>query len=117
LGSINLFFPIMIPMNRSIFFLINAFGIVVGLIAYTAMFQNTVFEGTANRTYRRALRLVIALCFSLMAIFYFISNPNFRESYILYWFTIDIFIAMIGAFFLVGPVGRLVRFFTGPKDL
>lgn len=117
LGSINLFFPVFILMERNIFLLINAFGILVGLIAYIAMFQNTVFEGSTNRTYRRALRLVIALCFSMMAIFYFVSNPNFRETYILYWFTIDIFIAMIGCFFLVGPLARLLRFFTGPKDL
>lgn len=117
LGSVNLLFPILITMTKPAFIVINVLGFIAGIVSYWTMFHLTVFEGPVNRTYRRLLRLIVALCFSIMVIFYFVWDPNFRETYILFWFTINIFIGMMACFFLVGPVQRMVNFFSEPRDL
>jgi hypothetical protein len=93
LALVNLFFPLVTTMGKLTFYLICAAGIVSGSIAFIGLLLTDPRQ--TGRRYMRLMKLAIGVTFSVLAITYFLVDPQFAGRYSLYWFIFFMFSTML----------------------
>ena len=93
LALINLFFPLATTMGKLTFYVICAAGVVLGSVAFIGLLLTDPRQ--TGRRYMRLMKLAIGASFSVLAITYFLSGPQFTGPYSLYWVIFFVFSTML----------------------
>jgi hypothetical protein len=94
----NLMFPLVASdLTRQGFFACLAFGILMGLILYTVVWNTKLSKGN----FENFMKFIFALFFVLHATVYIKFRPSFSSEYLVFWMVFTLFVTtVIGSFFL-----------------
>lgn len=87
----NVFLPAEIEMNRNFFYFSLGLGLLSGIFAFAGMWMSNFTE---KPTFLKILKLSIAFCLTAHVAAYFIVDPSFGPSSIIYW---TVFMAFLAA--------------------
>lgn len=108
LGSVNAIFPFLINENKPILYLFVVLGVLAGLLMYIGFFIMTNID---SNKYKRLMRLLVGLAFTLQMVTFYVLNPDFSIQYIFYWTCLFMFASCVLSFFFINPSKRFGVFF------
>lgn len=93
LSSFNLFFPLDIEMTRSAFYVVFGSGFVSGLFVFMIVWLSDPKQEEAN--FMRLMKLFFGFFFLIHVVLYFVFNPPFTPALGLYWWSLNLFTALV----------------------
>lgn len=97
LGIMNIFVPLDLQMTKPIFWLLIVIGVFMGSLVYAAIWLSNFNE----KSFMRVMKLGFGVGLSTLIFAYFLFQPKFGASNVLYWIIFAVYSSMVShSFFL-----------------
>lgn len=106
LAIMNIFFPLAVSVSKNLFYIFLFLGYLIGILGYAAVALSNFTE----KAFMRLMKLGFGLGFVCLVVAYFLFDPKFSPSYIMYWFILLAFSSVMASSFFIERSENLTRF-------
>jgi hypothetical protein len=103
LGLMNIYFPLAVNMSKNAFLAFLFLGYLAGILGYASISLSNFTE----KAFMRLMKLGFGFGFSALVTMYFVFDPKFSASYVMYWFVLMSFSSLVASSFFIERSDRL----------